>query len=71
MLSCYFTDHKSGNTSLDTLLALLQTEGAKIEEETEVSVVRAPSWMTSCVVVSAVRHSSRWWFKLKMFCGEP
>ncbi|XP_008333400.1 vacuolar protein sorting-associated protein 37B-like [Cynoglossus semilaevis] len=28
-------DHKSGNTSLDTLLALLQTEGAKIEEETE------------------------------------
>lgn len=38
-LSCYFTDHKSGNTSLDTLLALLQTEGAKIEEETEVSIV--------------------------------
>ncbi|XP_038137921.1 VPS37B subunit of ESCRT-I a [Cyprinodon tularosa] len=28
-------DHKSGNSSLDTLLALLQTEGAKIEEETE------------------------------------
>ncbi|XP_061586484.1 VPS37B subunit of ESCRT-I a [Cololabis saira] len=28
-------DHSSGNTSLDTLLALLQTEGAKIEEETE------------------------------------
>ncbi|KAM4578957.1 VPS37B subunit of ESCRT-I a [Fundulus diaphanus] len=28
-------DHKSGSTSLDTLLALLQTEGAKIEEETE------------------------------------
>ncbi|XP_026996440.1 VPS37B subunit of ESCRT-I a [Tachysurus fulvidraco] len=28
-------DHKSGDTSLDTLLALLQTEGAKIEEETE------------------------------------
>ncbi|XP_019949402.1 VPS37B subunit of ESCRT-I a [Paralichthys olivaceus] len=28
-------DHKSGNTSLDTLLALLQAEGAKIEEETE------------------------------------
>lgn len=36
------TDHKSGNTSLDTLLALLQAEGAKIEEETEVSVA-APS----------------------------
>lgn len=28
-------DHKSGNTSLDILLALLQAEGAKIEEETE------------------------------------
>ncbi|XP_040898283.1 VPS37B subunit of ESCRT-I a [Toxotes jaculatrix] len=28
-------DHKSGNTTLDTLLALLQAEGAKIEEETE------------------------------------
>ncbi|XP_078106495.1 VPS37B subunit of ESCRT-I a [Sander vitreus] len=28
-------DHKSGNTSLDLLLALLQAEGAKIEEETE------------------------------------
>ncbi|XP_063066059.1 VPS37B subunit of ESCRT-I b [Engraulis encrasicolus] len=29
-------DHNSGNGSLDTLLALLQTEGAKIEEETEI-----------------------------------
>ncbi|KAL2092453.1 hypothetical protein ACEWY4_012251 [Coilia grayii] len=28
-------DEKSGNSSLDTLLALLQAEGAKIEEETE------------------------------------
>ncbi|KAF4074663.1 hypothetical protein AMELA_G00241770 [Ameiurus melas] len=28
-------DQKSGDTSLDTLLALLQAEGAKIEEETE------------------------------------
>ncbi|XP_063050990.1 VPS37B subunit of ESCRT-I a isoform X2 [Engraulis encrasicolus] len=28
-------DEKAGSTSLDTLLALLQTEGAKIEEETE------------------------------------
>ncbi|XP_054630640.1 VPS37B subunit of ESCRT-I a [Dunckerocampus dactyliophorus] len=28
-------DHKSGNTSLDILLALLQAEGAKVEEETE------------------------------------
>ncbi|XP_077377059.1 VPS37B subunit of ESCRT-I a [Festucalex cinctus] len=28
-------DHKLGNTSLDILLALLQAEGAKIEEETE------------------------------------
>ncbi|XP_029296506.1 VPS37B subunit of ESCRT-I a [Cottoperca gobio] len=28
-------DHRSGNTSLDILLALLQAEGAKIEEETE------------------------------------
>ncbi|XP_012670476.2 VPS37B subunit of ESCRT-I b [Clupea harengus] len=28
-------DHNSGNSSLDTLLALLQTEGAMIEEETE------------------------------------
>lgn len=36
------TDHKSGNTSLDILLALLQAEGAKIEEETEVSLA-APS----------------------------
>ena len=32
-----FPDHNSGNSSLDTLLALLQTEGAMIEEETEVS----------------------------------
>ncbi|XP_029685181.1 VPS37B subunit of ESCRT-I a isoform X2 [Takifugu rubripes] len=29
------SDHKTGSTSLDTLLALLQAEGAKIEEETE------------------------------------
>ncbi|XP_030647205.1 VPS37B subunit of ESCRT-I a [Chanos chanos] len=29
-------EHKSGNSSLDTLLALLQAEGAKIEEETEI-----------------------------------
>uniref|UniRef100_A0A3B1JXF2 VPS37B subunit of ESCRT-I a n=1 Tax=Astyanax mexicanus TaxID=7994 RepID=A0A3B1JXF2_ASTMX len=29
-------DHKSGSSSLDTLLALLQAEGAKIEEETEI-----------------------------------
>ncbi|XP_038841565.1 vacuolar protein sorting-associated protein 37B-like [Salvelinus namaycush] len=28
-------DHTSGNSSLETLLALLQAEGAKIEEETE------------------------------------
>ncbi|XP_066507132.1 VPS37B subunit of ESCRT-I b [Hoplias malabaricus] len=28
-------DHHSGKSSLDTLLALLQAEGAKIEEETE------------------------------------
>ncbi|XP_012992258.2 VPS37B subunit of ESCRT-I a [Esox lucius] len=28
-------DHSPGNSSLDTLLALLQAEGAKIEEETE------------------------------------
>ncbi|XP_057688509.1 VPS37B subunit of ESCRT-I a [Corythoichthys intestinalis] len=28
-------DHKSANTSLDILLALLQAEGAKVEEETE------------------------------------
>ncbi|XP_036450468.1 VPS37B subunit of ESCRT-I b [Colossoma macropomum] len=28
-------DHSSGKSSLDTLLALLQAEGAKIEEETE------------------------------------
>ncbi|XP_026885093.2 VPS37B subunit of ESCRT-I a [Electrophorus electricus] len=28
-------DHKSGSSSLDTFLALLQAEGAKIEEETE------------------------------------
>lgn len=28
-------DHKTGNTSLDILLALLQAEGAKIEEDTE------------------------------------
>ena len=31
-----FTEHTSGNSSLDILLALLQAEGAKIEEETEV-----------------------------------
>ncbi|XP_029109003.1 vacuolar protein sorting-associated protein 37B-like [Scleropages formosus] len=29
-------DHETGNLSLDTLLALLQAEGAKIEEETEI-----------------------------------
>lgn len=34
------TDHMSGSTPLDTLLALLQAEGAKIEEETEVISVR-------------------------------
>ncbi|KAJ8005866.1 hypothetical protein DPEC_G00122360 [Dallia pectoralis] len=28
-------DHRSGSNSLDTMLALLQAEGAKIEEETE------------------------------------
>uniref|UniRef100_H3C111 VPS37B subunit of ESCRT-I b n=1 Tax=Tetraodon nigroviridis TaxID=99883 RepID=H3C111_TETNG len=28
-------DHRTGSSSLDTLLALLQAEGAKIEEETE------------------------------------
>ncbi|XP_016121007.1 vacuolar protein sorting-associated protein 37B-like [Sinocyclocheilus grahami] len=33
--SCFKLDLFSGNRSLDTLLALLQTEGAKIEEETE------------------------------------
>lgn len=48
-LSCYFADSKSGNTSLDILLALLQAEGAKIEEETEVSIILLPPWMTSCV----------------------
>nr|XP_029508913.1 vacuolar protein sorting-associated protein 37B-like [Oncorhynchus nerka] len=31
----YLSDHGSGNSSLDILLALLQAEGAKIEEETE------------------------------------
>ncbi|KAK1892792.1 Vacuolar protein sorting-associated protein 37B [Dissostichus eleginoides] len=41
------TDHTSGNTSLDILLALLQAEGAKIEEETEVSVISS-SMMTPC-----------------------
>lgn len=39
MLSVALSDHKTGSTSLDTLLALLQAEGAKIEEETEVSVI--------------------------------
>ncbi|XP_043094199.1 vacuolar protein sorting-associated protein 37B-like [Puntigrus tetrazona] len=34
-LFCPLTDDRSGNTPLDTLLALLQAEGAKIEEETE------------------------------------
>uniref|UniRef100_A0A674AX97 VPS37B subunit of ESCRT-I n=1 Tax=Salmo trutta TaxID=8032 RepID=A0A674AX97_SALTR len=31
----FLSDHGSGNSSLDILLALLQAEGAKIEEETE------------------------------------
>ncbi|MGH0152698.1 UNVERIFIED_CONTAM: hypothetical protein FKN15_023796 [Acipenser sinensis] len=31
----YSTDHQSSRGSIDTLLALLQAEGAKIEEETE------------------------------------
>lgn len=33
------TDRQSSNASLETLLALLQTEGAKIEEDTEVMTV--------------------------------
>lgn len=33
----FLSDHGSGNSSLDILLALLQAEGAKIEEETEVA----------------------------------
>lgn len=36
-MSFFLLDHMSGNTPLDTLLALLQAEGAKIEEETEVT----------------------------------
>lgn len=47
-LSSSSTDHKSGNTSLDILLALLQAEGAKIEEETEVSILQLSPRMTSC-----------------------
>lgn len=39
-LSLLLTDHTPGNSSLDTLLALLQAEGAKIEEETEVSSMK-------------------------------
>lgn len=38
-LLCVCSDHNSGKSSLDTLLALLQAEGAKIEEETEVKLV--------------------------------
>lgn len=41
-LSLLLTDHTSGNSSLDTLLALLQAEGAKIEEETEVNGITTP-----------------------------
>lgn len=61
-LSCYLTDHKSGNTSLDTLLALLQAEGAKIEEETEVSIILLSPWMTLYISVSNwyTRFSSCW-----------
>lgn len=52
VVSCHLTDHSSGNTSLDTLLALLQAEGAKIEEETEVSMISLSLWMTSYVPVT-------------------
>lgn len=40
-VSAALSDHRTGSSSLDTLLALLQAEGAKIEEETEVSVIAA------------------------------
>lgn len=36
---CAITDRQSSNASLETLLALLQAEGAKIEEDTEVMTV--------------------------------
>lgn len=46
---CPLTDDRSGNTPLDTLLALLQAEGAKIEEETEVtSLPQSLSTFWSC-----------------------
>lgn len=35
-------DKQSSNASLETLLALLQAEGAKIEEDTEVKPAKAP-----------------------------
>lgn len=37
---CVLADSQSSNASLETLLALLQTEGAKIEEDTEVMAGR-------------------------------
>ena len=40
---CAVTDRQSSNASLETLLALLQTEGAKIEEDTEVMTVHLNS----------------------------
>lgn len=44
--SCAFADRQSSNASLETLLALLQTEGAKIEEDTEV-ITENPNSATS------------------------
>lgn len=44
--SCAFADRQSSNASLETLLALLQTEGAKIEEDTEV-MTQHPNSATS------------------------
>lgn len=35
-------DKQSSSASLETLLALLQAEGAKIEEDTEVKLAKAP-----------------------------
>lgn len=57
LLLCVCSDHNSGKSSLDTLLALLQAEGAKIEEETEVKSVSASILLLfqyQCYSVSAI-----------------
>lgn len=54
---CAFADRQSSNASLETLLALLQTEGAKIEEDTEV-MTELPNSATSPLPEPSSVHCS-------------